>query len=153
MSMSGVLCAWCVVLCPLSVSSFPILSPHCFCVAYSVLCCAALLCVAVCVVCVCVCLCVLGEGGGGGGEDVDRVYVQTPSLFVFENVPVCTGTTSTCVSTCGRGAGAHRDVLNAHTEGVFSASDHTTTVTHNHTATHNNTQHNTTTHNTTHHIT
>ena len=37
-----------------------------------------------------------------------RVYVQ--------NVPVCTGTTRTCVTTCGRGAGTHGDVLNLHTE-------------------------------------
>ena len=37
-----------------------------------------------------------------------RVYVQ--------NVSVCTGTTRTHVSTCGRGAGAHGDVLNVHTE-------------------------------------
>ena len=40
-----------------------------------------------------------------------RVYIQ--------NVPVCTGTTRTCVTTCGRGAGIHGDVLNAHTEGVL----------------------------------
>ena len=37
-----------------------------------------------------------------------RVYIQ--------NVPVCTGTTRTCVTTCGRGAGTHEDVLNLHTE-------------------------------------
>ena len=36
-----------------------------------------------------------------------RVYIQ--------NVPVCTGTTRTCVSTCARGAGTHGDVLNGHT--------------------------------------
>ena len=39
---------------------------------------------------------------------------------VDSNVPVCTGTTRTCVTTCGRGAGTHGDVLNLHTE-VFSA--------------------------------
>ena len=36
-----------------------------------------------------------------------RVYIR--------NVPVCTGTTRTCVSTCGRGAGTHGHVLNVHT--------------------------------------
>ena len=70
-----------------------------------------------------------------------RVYVQ--------NVPVCTGITRTCVSTCGRGAGIHGDVLNVHTEacciytrGVFSVPHHTThtttTITATITATHNN---------------
>ena len=39
---------------------------------------------------------------------VSRVYVQ--------NVSVCIGTTRTCVSTCGRGAGTHGDVSNVHTE-------------------------------------
>ena len=29
---------------------------------------------------------------------------------------MCTGTTRTCVTTCGRGAGTHGDVLNLHTE-------------------------------------
>ena len=29
---------------------------------------------------------------------------------------MCTGTTRTCVTTCGRGVGTHRDVLNLHTE-------------------------------------
>ena len=37
-----------------------------------------------------------------------RVWIQ--------NVPVCTGTTRTCVTTCGRGAGTHGDVLFLHTE-------------------------------------
>ena len=37
-----------------------------------------------------------------------RVYVQ--------NVPVCTGTTRTCVSTCARVARLHGDVLNVDTE-------------------------------------
>ena len=32
-----------------------------------------------------------------------------------QNVPVCTGNTSTCVNTCGCGAGTHGDVLNVHT--------------------------------------
>ena len=50
-----------------------------------------------------------------------RVYIQ--------NVPVCTGNTPASVTTCGRGAGTHRDVLNVHTE--FSAW-HTTPHTHTH---------------------
>ena len=37
-------------------------------------------------------------------EKLLRVYVQ--------NVPVCTGTTRTHVSTCARGVGTHGDVLN-----------------------------------------
>ena len=32
----------------------------------------------------------------------------------IQNVPVCTGTTRTCVTTCARGAGTHGDVLNLH---------------------------------------
>ena len=36
-----------------------------------------------------------------------RVHVQ--------NVPMCTGTTRTCVATCARGACMHGDVLNVHT--------------------------------------
>ena len=35
------------------------------------------------------------------------------------NVPVCTGTTHTCVSTCARCAGVHGDVLNVHTGTFF----------------------------------
>ena len=33
----------------------------------------------------------------------------------IQNVLVCAGTTRTCVSTCARGAGTHRDVSNVHT--------------------------------------
>ena len=137
-----------------SVLSFPLLSSPCFCVARVVLCCAVLLCFAVsgCVVCV---------GGGERGRGRDRVYVQNAPRVHIQNVPVCTGTTSTCMN--------HVDVVPVHTGrfecthgGFFSVSDHTprphhdrthahhdhtTTVTHNHTqprtATHNNTQHNT----------
>ena len=48
-----------------------------------------------------------------------RVYVQ--------NVPVYAGTTRTCVSTCGRGAGTHGDVLNVHTGTFFQCvTPHTT---------------------------
>ena len=41
-----------------------------------------------------------------------RVYIQ--------NVPVCTGTTPAIVTTCARGTGTHRDVLNVHTESVLN---------------------------------
>ena len=43
------------------------------------------------------------------------VHSKRPLVYV-RNVPVCTGTTPACVTTCGRGAGAHGDVLNLHTE-------------------------------------
>ena len=36
-----------------------------------------------------------------------------------QNIPVCTSTTRTCVTTCGRGAGTHGDVLNLHTDGLL----------------------------------
>ena len=59
-------------------------------------------------------------------EKRHRVYVQS--------VPVCSGTTRTCVSTCARGAGTHGDVLNLRTEGFFCvpsrATHHTTQNTH-----------------------
>ena len=42
---------------------------------------------------------------------------------VHSNVPVCTGTTHTCVTTCGCGASRHGDVLNLHT--VSALSGHT----------------------------
>ena len=38
----------------------------------------------------------------------------------IQNVPVCTGTTRTCVTTCARGAGTHGDVLNLHTEAFLN---------------------------------
>ena len=41
---------------------------------------------------------------------------DTPPCMYVQNVPVCTVTTRTCVSTCRRGAGTHGDVWNAHTE-------------------------------------
>ena len=66
-----------------------------------------------CVLCVLVCVCVFVVCGGvwcvvWHAEKNLRVYIQ--------NVPVCTGTTRTCVTTCGRGVGTHGDVLNLHTE-------------------------------------
>ena len=33
---------------------------------------------------------------------------------------LCTGTMPACGNTCGRGAGAHGDVLNVHTGGVLT---------------------------------
>ena len=38
------------------------------------------------------------------------------TVCTFKNASVCTGTTPACVTTCGRGAGTHGDVLNLHTE-------------------------------------
>ena len=60
----------------------------------------------VCVVCVVCGVC--GVVSAWHAEKNLRVQVQ--------NVPVCTGTTRTCVTTCARGAGTHGDVLNLHTE-------------------------------------
>ena len=61
------------------------------------------------------------------------VYVQNapshPRVYI-QSFPVCTGTTPASVTTCGRGAGTHGEVLNIHTG--FSAC-HTTP--HAHTAT------------------
>ena len=48
-----------------------------------------------------------------------RVYIQNARRVHIHNVPVCTGTTPASVTTCGRGAGTHGDVLNVHTR--FSA--------------------------------
>ena len=66
-------------------------------------------------------------------EKRHRVYVQS--------VPVCSGTTRTCVSTCARGAGTHGDVLNLRTEGFFLRAKprhtpHHTKHTHTHTTNH-----------------
>ena len=66
----------------------------------------SLLCVTVVVVVVVVSVCAVWCGDT---LKIPRVYVQ--------NVPVCTGNTSTCVNTCGCGAGTHGDVLNGHTGG------------------------------------
>ena len=61
------------------------------------------LCVVLCCACGVVC------GAAWHAEKTLRVLIQY--------VPVCTGTTRTCVTTCGCGAGTHGDVLNLHTEG------------------------------------
>ena len=49
---------------------------------------------------------------------------EKTSVCRLKNVPVCTGTTSACIKTCGRSVGTHGDVLNPHTE-VFFFSCHT----------------------------
>ena len=59
-------------------------------------------------------------------------------VCTFQNVPVCTGTTPTCVYTCGRVAGTHGDVLNVHT-GFFQRVSHTHTP--HHTTPHHTTPH------------
>ena len=75
-----------------------------------------------------------------------RVYVQNALRVLIQNVPVCTGTTRTCL--CARGAGTHGDVLNQHTEALlkpnavfstFFQPQHTNTNKHTkHTHTHTN---------------
>ena len=73
-----------------------------------------------------------------------RVSIQNAPRVHFKNVPVCTGTTRTCVSTCARGAGTHGHVLSGHTEFSRCHTTHTTPHTTPHTHTHYNTRHNTT---------
>ena len=95
-------------------------------VSVSVWCCVLWCCV-VCVVvvvvsllvmvCVCVCVCVCC--GTLKKRERNRVWIQKRLRVCIPNVPVCAGTTRTCVSTCARGAGTHGDVLNLHTEGVL----------------------------------
>ena len=68
-----------------------------------------------CLVCVFVCVAARRKERGKTCvlvQKCHRVYVQ--------NVPVCAGTTRTCVETCTRGAGTHGDVLNRDTEGVLN---------------------------------
>ena len=79
----------------------------CLCLSVSV-CCCVLLRVGVCGVCGVCC--------------VWRVGTQKKTPCVDSKVPVCTGTTRTRVTTCGR-AGTHGDVLNVHT--VFFLDGHT----------------------------
>ena len=56
--------------------------------------------------------------GGVSVGTLKTPCVDSKRLHVYiRNVPVCTGTTRTCVETCARGAGTHGDVLNAHTGG------------------------------------
>ena len=85
---------------------FHLLSRLSSCLSVSVCCCGCccgVLCLVCCVLCVVVC------------------HAENPSPRVsVQNVPVCTGTTRTCIKTCARGAGTHGDILNGHTGG-FSA--------------------------------
>ena len=67
--------------------------------------CGAVVCVVLCVVLCCVCGVVCGAAW----------HAEKTSVCRFKTSP-CTGTTRTCVTTCGRGAGTHGDVLNPHTE-------------------------------------
>ena len=69
--------------------------------------------------------------------------LSLPPCVYIQNVPVCTGTTPTCVYTCGRVAGTHGHVLDVHTrERGKEVTPHTTphhttphTTPHNHTMT------------------
>ena len=47
------------------------------------------------------------------------VYDQNAPRVYIQNVPVCTGTTPASVTTRGRGAGTHGDVLNVQTEAFW----------------------------------
>ena len=81
-----------------------------------------------CVLCRVVCvLCVVRVGVVWCGVVCVGVVVfgvwcgtQKKPPCIDSNVSVCTGTTRTCVKTCGRGVGTHRDVLNLHTEVVWT---------------------------------
>ena len=48
-----------------------------------------------------------------------RVWIRKRLRVDKQNVSVCTGTTRTCVTTCGRGTSTHGDVLNLHTEAFW----------------------------------
>ena len=76
-----------------------------------------------CVVCG-VCRCGRGVVGGRGvclvcdtlkNRGKPRMWIPTRPRLHIQNVPLCSGTMSTCFSTCARGAGTHGDVLNVHT--------------------------------------
>ena len=71
--------------------------------------------VCVCSWCVFVCCGTLKKRGKKPcvGSKRPRVYIR--------NVPVYAGNTRTCFSTCVRGAGAHKDVLNVHMEAFFES--------------------------------
>ena len=80
-----------------------------------VVCGVVLLVVMVCVWCVCVCVrCVWC--GTLKKTWKTRMWIPTRLRACIQNVSVCTGNRSTCINTCGRGAGTHVDVLNVHTE-------------------------------------
>ena len=77
----------------------------------------------------CASLCVLGEGRR------DRVFVQNALRVSIQNVPVYTGNTRTCVSTCARVAGTHGGTTHA-TASRPRTQPHTTQTTHTHTTRH-----------------
>ena len=113
---------------PCLVSRLVFLSP-CVVVVVVVVCCVlCVVCVVCCVLCVVVC------------------HAENPPCVRSQNVPVCTGTTRTCIKTCARGAGTHGDILNGHTGGFFSVTHHTATAPPQHTRhnTEDNTNDNTT---------
>ena len=102
-----------------------------------VLCCVLCVC-SLCVVCVGWCWCsrfvtLTSPPPSPHTHPSPRVYVR--NAVHIQNVPVCTGTTPASVTTCGRVAGTHGDVLNVHT-GVFSVPHHTTRTHHDHNDTH-----------------
>ena len=97
-----------------------VVSVVCVVVAVVVVCVVVAVAVAVVVVVVCVCVC----GVVWHFQNAPRLHIQ--------NVPVCTGTTRTCFTTCARDAGTYGDVLNVHTGAFwmdsrrfFSAPHHT----------------------------
>ena len=93
--------------------------------ALLVVCVVGVQCVGVCV-CWCWCWCWCWWGPlllPHHHHSSPRLYVQNARCVYIQNVPVCTGTTPASVTTCGRGAGTHGNVLNVHTG--FSAC-HTT---------------------------
>ena len=80
---------------------------------------AGCLCVVVVVVVVCGCGCCCGCGvcAVWCGVVCEVTHAGKPSCARSKR-SVSTDNTSTCVNTCGCGAGTHRDVLNVHT-GTF----------------------------------
>ena len=71
----------------------------------------------VCLVCMCVrvfvCVCVLRHAEKMWRKT--RVWIQERLRVYIQNVPVYASTAGTYFSTCARGAGTHKDVLNGHT--------------------------------------
>ena len=78
------------------------------------LCCVVCVVVVVVLLVVVVSVCVLRHTEKSGKT---RVWIQKRRVYI-QDVPECTGTTRTCVSTCARGARTHGCVLFEHT-GTF----------------------------------
>ena len=107
LSLSLSISVWCVVLCCVVLSCLVL---SCLVLSCLVLSCLVLSCLVLsCLVLSCLVLC--------GTVKTPCVHSKRARVYVH-NVPVCTGTTLTCVETCARGAGTHGDVLNVHT-GTF----------------------------------